>query len=420
MRYLILLASFLVQLCLGGIYAWSTFVPHLIADHALTTAQTQLIFGLLFAAFTGAMVFAGKILERKGPRWLLVTSGALFFGGYLVAANSGGSFALLLLGISGLAGVATGIGYVCPLSTCVKWFPNHKGLVTGIAVAGFGAGAIVLAYAAEAMIAADFGVLTIFGWMGAAYGSLILLSATVMRFPTPPTTPTAARSVGVRDVVGNVFFWALCTAIFCGTFAGLMVVGSLSALAGDYGISRNMAALSVSSLAVGNGLGRIIWGQVVDRIGQRAVLPSLLTLAIVVALLIPATIDPRVFALAACAVGFGFGANFVIYAALTAERFGPHRVGDVYPLVFLSYGVAGITGPMLGGWLRDETGGYVWSTALAVAVLCGGMVASALLLRKARQPREKSLCSTCNYNLRGNATEVCPECGTPITHPVGG
>lgn len=383
MRYLILLASFAVQLCLGGIYAWSTFVPRLIADHGLTTAQTQLVFGLLFGSFTVAMVFAGKLLERHGPRWLLVACGLLFFGGYLVAAMSGGTFALLVLGISGMAGVATGIGYVCPLSTCVKWFPNHKGLVTGIAVAGFGAGAIVLAFAGEAMLEAGHGVLTIFGWMGAVYGSLILMAAMVMRFPPQPATQLAARPSGVRDVVGDVFFWALCAAIFCGTFAGLMIIGSLSPLARDYGISPRMAAWSISSFAVGNGLGRIVWGRVVDRIGHRAVVPSLLTLAVAVAVLIAATIDPWVFVLAACATGFGFGANFVIYAALTAERFGTHRVGDVYPLVFLAYGVAGITGPMLGGWLRDTTGGYVWSTALALAVLCGGMILSALLLRKA-------------------------------------
>ena len=388
MRYLILLASFVVQLCLGGIYAWSTFVPRLIADHGLTTAQTQLVFGLLFAAFAGAMIFAGKVLERRGPRWLLMTCGVLFFGGYLVAATSGGAFALLVLGISGMAGVATGIGYVCPLSTCVKWFPNHKGLVTGIAVAGFGAGAIVLAFAGEALIEASYGVLTIFGWMGAVYGSLILLAALVMRFPPRSATRLAARPYPVRDVVGDVFFWALCAAMFCGTFAGLMIIGSLSPLARDYGISPGMAALSISSFAVGNGLGRIVWGRVVDRIGQRAVLPALLTLAMMVTVLIAATIDPWIFALAACGTGFGFGANFVVYAALTAERFGAHRVGDVYPLVFLSYGVAGIAGPMLGGWLRDATGGYVWSTSLAVAVLCGGLVLSALLLRKAsrREP----------------------------------
>lgn len=383
MRYLILLASFAVQLCLGGVYAWSTFVPDLQSTHGLSLAQTQLIFGLLFGAFAGAMVFAGKLLERHGPRWLLVTSGVLFFVGYLVASWSGGAFGLLLLGVSGLAGVATGIGYVCPLSTCIKWFPDQKGLVTGVAVAGFGAGAIVLAFAAELLLEAGHGALTIFGWMGAVYGGLILLAGLVMRFPTPPATPPAARPPGTRDVVGDVFFWALCTAMFCGTFAGLMIIGSLSPLAIDYGISPAMAALSISSFAVGNGFGRIAWGQVVDRIGSRAVLPALLTLAVVSALLIAATVDPWVFVLAACATGFGFGANFVIYAALTAERFGAHRVGDVYPLVFLFYGVAGMTGPMLGGWLRDTTGGYAWSNALAVAVLVAGVVLSGLLLRQA-------------------------------------
>ncbi len=387
MRYLILFASFVVQLCLGGIYAWSTFAPQLVEDHGLTNAQAQLIFGLFFGAFTGAMVFAGKLLERHGPRWLVAACGVLFFGGYLTASASGVAFAGLVLGISGLAGVATGIGYVCPLSTCVKWFPNHKGLVTGVAVAGFGAGAIVLAFVADEMIAAGHGVLTIFGWIGAVYGGLILMAAAVMRFPQPPAATRAAHAADVRDVLRDVFFWALCAAIFCGTFAGLMVIGSLKPLAERYGVASALAAWSISSFAVGNGVGRIIWGRIVDRIGHAAVVPSLLTLAVAVAVLIPATINPWVFVLIACVTGFGFGANFVVYAALTAERFGAHRVGDVYPLVFLAYGVAGITGPMLGGWLRDASGGYVWSTLLALAVLCGGMVLGAVLLRSAGRPQ---------------------------------
>jgi len=387
MRYLILLSSVAIQLCLGGIYAWSTFVTPLKSNYGLSSAQTQIIFGLLFGVFTGTMVFAGKVLERYGPRWLVVSSGLLFVIGYLIAANSGGSFWLLLLGISVLGGAATGTGYACPISTCVKWFPHHKGLVTGVAVAGFGAGAVLVSFAAEAVFQAGHSVLTFFGWMGALYGFLILISGFVMRFPQKPPTQVDDFGASKLKLATDFFFWAQCVAIFCGTFAGLMIVGNLSPLAQAHGISATMAAIGVSALAIGNGVGRIIWGQIVDKIGIKAVLPSLAVLALFVVLLIPATITEWVFIAIALLMGVGFGACFVVYAALTAERYGVNRVGDVYPLILLFYGLAGVTGPMLGGWLRDVSGAYLWSVLLALTVLLLGMGVSAVMFRYAKVQR---------------------------------
>lgn len=385
MRYAVLVASIAVQGCLGGIYAWSAFVPGLIANYGLSTAQTQLVFGLLFTFFTVTMVFAGKVLERRGPRWLLISSGLLFFAGYLVAALSGGRFSLMLLGISVLAGAATGIGYVCPISTCVKWFPRQKGLVTGVAVAGFGAGAIVLASVAEAMLESGISVLAIFGWIGLVYGGVILVSGLVMRFPVTPPRHCRRPALPLRQLTSDNFFWALFSGLFCGTFAGLIVIGNLDPLAQANGVSARMAVLGISTFAVGNGIGRIVWGRITDHLSRRAVVPSLLTLAAAIAILLPATVNAFLFVVAASFAGFGFGACFVVYAALTANRYGAHHVGNVYPLVFLAYGVAGITGPMLGGWLRDATGGYGASALLAVAVLAIGMAVSGLLLRSAKE-----------------------------------
>ena len=130
-RYLTLLASVLIQLCLGGIYAWSEFVPGLNASYGVGVAQTQLVFGVSIAAFTGAMVWAARLVERRGPGFVATVGGVLFGLGYLTASFSGGTFFVLLLGIGVLAGIGTGFGYACPLPTCMRWFPDHRGLVTG-------------------------------------------------------------------------------------------------------------------------------------------------------------------------------------------------------------------------------------------------------------------------------------------------
>jgi OFA family oxalate/formate antiporter-like MFS transporter len=253
-----------------------------------------------------------------------------------------------------------------------------------VAVAGFGAGAIVLATVAEAMLEAGFSVLAIFGWIGLVYGGVIVLSGLVMRFPIRPPKHCRRSGPPVMRVAGDAYFWALFVGIFCGTFAGLIIIGNLDPLAQANGISPRMAVLAISTFAVGNGIGRIVWGRITDHLARRTIVPSLLTLAVAIALLLPAAFNPYVFVLASCLVGFGFGACFVVYAALTANRYGAHHVGNIYPLIFLGYGVAGISGPMLAGWLRDATGGYGASALLTVAVLAAGMVVSALLLRAAK------------------------------------
>ena len=375
-RTMVLVAALVIQACLGGVYAWSAFVPNLKDAYGLTTADTQLIFGVQIAVFTLSMVFAGRQLERRGPRAILVLSGLLFAGGYGIAAGSGGDFHLLLLGVGVVAGTAIGFGYVCPLATCIKWFPERKGFITGVAVAGFGGGAVVMASIAETGFGHGADALAIFRWVGIGYGLLILLSSLFMKFP--PSEKTAAATVVESTGLGlarDLSFWALFAGMFCGTFAGLLVIGNLKPLALAGGISPAWAATGISVFAVGNAVGRVAWGRIVDSLGQKAILPSLLGLALALAFLVPASHVAELFVVASALVGFGFGACFVIYAVLVAARYGAHRVADVYPLVFLAYGLAGITGPTVGGWLFDLTDTYGASIGTSVAVVGLGMAA---------------------------------------------
>lgn len=145
-RYLQIVASFLTMLCIGGVYAWSIFVPPLINEHSLLTAQTQLVFGFTIAVFAVVMIFAGLIEKKRGPRRTALIGAVLYTAGYIVASFSGGGFGLLLIGIGILSGAGIAFGYVTSLATPIKWFPGYKGLITGISVAGFGGGAILLAW----------------------------------------------------------------------------------------------------------------------------------------------------------------------------------------------------------------------------------------------------------------------------------
>jgi OFA family oxalate/formate antiporter-like MFS transporter len=386
MKYGILLASVVMQTCLGGLYAWTSFVPALTSSHGLSTAQTQVIFGALIAVFTVAMVFAGRLLERWGPR-LVAGTGSLLLGlGYLIASFSGGEFSILLLGIGVVAGVGTGFGYVCPLATCMKWFPTHKGLVTGIAVAGFGGGAVLLSALAEWLLSRGVSVLMVFRWLGICYGAATVAAALVLRFPASSATARRQPIPMVSALMRDPFFWALVAGMFCGTFAGLLVIGNLKPMALSGGIPPRLVVGAICAFAVGNATGRIVWGQGVDRFGVRAISVSLAALAVALCGLFATRDSAMVFVSISALIGFGFGACFVIYAALVATRYSPERFACIYPLVFLAYGAAGITGPWVGGWLYDRTAGYNVSIALGIAVVVAGLSASAWLIRTAREP----------------------------------
>ena len=140
-RWLVVAGALIIQVCLGAIYSWSVFVNPLKEVFFYTTTQTQIIFSLALATFALVMIFAGRLQDRRGPRLVATLGGVVLGGGYLLASLTGGSFPLVALTVGIIGGAGIGLAYVCPIAACVKWFPDKRGMVTGLAVAGFGAGA---------------------------------------------------------------------------------------------------------------------------------------------------------------------------------------------------------------------------------------------------------------------------------------
>lgn len=386
MRYVILLAAVIIQVCLGGIYAWSTFVPYLVDDVDLTVTQTQIVFGLVFGVFTVSMVFTGRLVERRGPRFVAGSGGLIFGIGYLVASRPDGSFPLMLLGISLLAGIGTGAGYVSALTTCMKWFPDRKGLVTGIAMAGFGGGAVLLATVGEALLSGGIDVLTLFAAIGLAYGATIVIASTVLRYPATAPAMVARTAPTLQRLVRDPFFLALVLGMFSGTFAGMLVVGNLTPMALAVDISAVEAAAAVSVFAIGNAAGRVTWGWIADRTSEWMIPVKLAALALPLALLVGVS-SAAPFVAVSFAIGFGFGACFVVYAANVAARYGLSAVAAIYPLVFIAYGAAGIAGPPIGGWLFEQTGSYAPAIVLTCGVVGIGIAGCTWLLRRAQAAR---------------------------------
>lgn len=377
-RWIVLIAGIVIQTILGGIYAWSIFEPPLVDGYGLTKGQCGSVFGLAVAVFTVSMIAGGRVLSARGPRLTALIGAVLYLAGYAVAAASGGNYMLLVLGVSILSGAGIGFGYVCPLTVGMQWFPKYKGLITGVSVAGFGGGAIILSSLAAHFLKGGMDVLTFFGWISGVAGGLLIVGALALAVPEG-----TGRSATVRSVRGDLFTWAFALSlfgIFTGTFAGLLVIGNLTPIVLNAGLSVPLAATAVSVFAVGNAAGRIIWGFLFERIRYRSIPASLACFAVVL-LLLSVSSAPWLILLCAGLLGFGFGANFVIYASALSSHFHVDSFPRLYPICFLGYGLAGVIGPGIGGYLADVTGNYDVALGVSTAMVAVAGLVTAFGIR---------------------------------------
>lgn len=390
-RAVTILASVLIMCCSGSVYAWSIFVVPLRSAYGLSSAQTQLIFGCIIASFSVTMLFVGRIERRRGPRTTAIIGAVLFSAGYLLASFSGGNVILILLGIGVLSGAGMGFGYVTVLTTLVKWFPNRKGLATGVAVAGFGSGAILLSRLVQPVLNAGWNVTDIFRAIGIIYGILFVAGAIFISAPAIGKIAPAEKPVSIKALAGDRHFWVLCYSFFAGSFAGLMFIGNLKPIGLTYGISENAAGLAIVLLSAGNAAGRVFWGQIYDKIGgKRSVAIALALLTLFTMALLTGTASNIAFLSLCLVIGLCYGANFVLYASDVSNIYGIQQLGIVYPIISLAYGVSGIAGPFAGGMLYDVTSNYVIPIILSAAICLTGLAIYVLFIGKTRRPEQSA------------------------------
>lgn len=374
-RVLNTLASFVIMLCIGGVYAWSIVASELIGQFKFTVSESQLIFGTLIAVFPVTMIVIGRFIGRMRFRGLGYVSGILFFMGYYLAGKSQGNFILILLGIGVMAGIATGFGYWLSLTLAVMSFPGRKGLVTGIVTAGFGLGAVMMSEVFEIMLKNGGSILRIFELIGIACGLAIIIFSSLICY-RKQTQPNAQNTVQTRMFIRSARFIKLILGIFLGTFAGLFVIGSLKMIGAQSGISNHYLNLAVAAFAMSNFLGRLFWGSISDYTGANlSIFLSLLTQAIAIYALTVMDLNNITFIITAGLTGMAFGGNFVLFARETSQIFGVENIGSVYPFVFLGYAIAGISSPMIGGYIYDVTGTFLYSILIAGTMsLAGSMM----------------------------------------------
>jgi MFS transporter, OFA family, oxalate/formate antiporter len=393
-RWFVVFGSILIQISLGAVYAWSVFTPALKAA-GWSKIDTQVVFALGLASFALVMVFAGTAIAKFGPRKLAVMGGVTLGFGYVFAGFFGGTeFWAVCLGVGLIGGAGIGLGYVVPIAVSMRWFPDKKGMITGIAVAGFGFGAMgwVKMAGAWGHLIELYSLSGTFIIYGVAFTTLILIGSLWMVMPpkgwkpdgfidTAPAAAKGRQSYTVREMLRTPQFYLVFLTFAVSAGAGLMSIGlmklyPMEALqAAGYG-AIEASAIAGTAMAVffslANGIGRIAWGTMSDRIGRRrSVMVMTTTQAIVLFAFTNMAGNEYLLYLGALLIGFNFGGNFALFPTLTADIFGNERVAQNYPFIFLSYGVGGIAGPLLGGMLGDMGNFPLAFSICGVACLIG-------------------------------------------------
>ena len=427
-RWRIPIGAVAVHICIGSVYSWSTFnrpIQALFPDQPwwfsppYTTFTTALVLLGLSAAFGGPWV------ERRGPR-VAATAAALFFGTGLIIGGFGlsiGQPVIVFLGMGVIGGIGCGLGYICPVSTLVKWFPDRRGMATGMAIMGFGGGAFLAGYL-NVFLMDRMGVANTVMSLGVAYLAIMLIGSRLLERPpagwkpegwVPPLSKNDKKNRMIADVsvtrnhaIRTVPFYLLWGILFINVTAGIGILAQASPMMQDMFRRTPLEAAGVVSLiSVFNAIGRFVWASASDYIGRRNTYTIFFIAQFIIFLLIPglaASGNWIAFEIALFTVFTMYGGGFATIPAFLADIFGPDNVGAIHGALLTAWSCAAVAGPVIITELSNRAkaalpeGGdrvHIYDTPLQVlaALLAIGFVLT-LLVRPLRHHEQSAVIMT--------------------------
>ena len=386
-RWLIAAAGIVMQIALGAVYAWSVFRIPLTQAYGWTISEVTLaftiaIFVLGFAAFAG-----GQWMRHIGPRGVALAAGVLYGLGVFLTSFAGNRLWWLYGSYGVIGGMGLGLGYIVPVATLVKWFPDRRGMITGVAVTGFGAGALITAPIATRLIA-QVGAMNTFAILGVVYFIAVTGGACFMQNPPdgyrPPgwiLTPVqqkhrSAKPYTLQEAMGTWQWYGLWTLLFLNTTAGIAIISQAAPMAQEITrVSAAGAAGMVGIISIANGAGRFLWAWLSDFVGRRRVFLMMFPIQAVIFALLPTVHSFPAFTVLVFFILLCYGGGFGTMPAFAADYFGAENVGSIYGLMLTAWGFAGVLGPTLMAALRQRTGRY----NEALYVIAGLMLISAII-----------------------------------------
>jgi MFS family permease len=425
-RWLIPPAALAIHLCIGQAYATSVYKNALVAHFESSLTAIGVIFSIAIVMLGLSAAVMGTWVERAGPRAAMFTSACFWASGFLVGAVGIATSQLWLvyLGYGFIGGIGLGIGYISPVSTLIKWFPDRPGLATGMAIMGFGGGALVASPLSRQLmafydrgydpsdstsVASGGAVTSLFVTLGITYFLVMMLGVFTVKIPPPGWAPAgfdaaavaarpmvSAANVSAANAIRTPQFWFLWTVLFCNVTAGIGILEQAAPMIQDFfrdggtsSVAPTTAAGFVAFLSLFNMAGRFVWSSTSDYIGRKPTYIMYLGVGMVLYVLL-ATVghtSTAIFVLVAAVVLSFYGGGFATIPAYLRDLFGTFQVGAIHGRLLTAWSAAGIAGPLIINGFLDAQGtpgelvaaDYRPALFTMVGVLALGFVANALV-----------------------------------------
>lgn len=370
-RWLIAASAISIHLSIGGAYAYSVYKNPIATELGWDASQITIAFTIMMGLAGFAAALFGGVVEKLGPRKAAMVAAVLFGLG-----QGGAGFAILSdsvvlywLTYGLLSGIGMGIGYIAPVSTLVKWFPNRRGLATGMAVLGFGAGALITAPVA-ANLMESVGISNTYFILGISYFTLMIAGALYIAPPKPGEVEEMVVKVGgkkqelaqmtARQAVKTKQFWMLWSIHLINVTSGLMMISVASPMAQEIaGLSVAAAATMVGLMGLFNGGGRLIWAAASDYIGRQNVFVIFFVIQLIAFLTLPFTTNVIIFQLFIFLVVSCYGGGFSNLPAFASDLFGTKQLGVIHGYLLTTWSLGGIFGPIIVSTIREAANSYV-------------------------------------------------------------
>jgi OFA family oxalate/formate antiporter-like MFS transporter len=392
-RWIIAAAGVLMQIALGAVYAWSVFRGPLVSQFGWSISEVTLTFTISIFVLGIAAFLGGLWLTRSGPRIVAITGGILYGLGVFLASFSANKLWWLYISYGLIGGIGLGLSYIVPVAVLVKWFPDRRGLITGIAVGGFGAGALITAPVATQLIQ-SVGVLNTFAYLGIAYLIVTVVASLFMQNPpegwqpegwTPSASQTsqrAGRDLTLGEALRTWQWYALWLLLFLNTFAGISIISQEAPIFQELvGASAVVAASMVGIASIGNAFGRVFWAWVSDLISRRATFIVMFALQVLLFWFLPSIAGVTLMTVVTFVVLMCYGGGFGTMPAFAADYFGSKNVGPIYGLMLTAWGTASAVGPLLIAYSRQTTGSYDGALHLIAEVMAVSILVPILVSR---------------------------------------
>lgn len=370
--WVVVFAGIGINLAFGILYAWSIFGAALSEELGWSKSQASLPYTVAIIAFASMMIPAGRLQDKIGPRWV-ATIGGLLIGVGCILASFMTSLLGLVLAFGVVAGSGIGLGYASTTPAAVKWFaPEKKGLITGLVVGGFGLASIYIAPLSKFLLH-EYGVFTSFRILGILFLCVTLPLAQLINNPKTPVVSANTAKVTAHDLTWQAMlktkeFYQLWIMFFVGATGGLMIIGHLKTIAklqlgGDAGFAL------VALAAIANAIGRPAAGVISDKLGRGKTMTVLYILQAAV-LFVFGTFNSFAMVLAgAMVMYFAYGSMLAVYPSACSDNYGTKNLGMNYGILFSAWGIGGVVGPMIGGYIADATGSYSLAFTIAACML---------------------------------------------------